>query len=359
MKRWDLGLECKPDFTKCLERIYAWYEGELIDRAPVRFTAHNTFISEKVSKREWYDLRSKWFDVEFQVESYMESLRSQNFFAETFPVYWPNLGPNVYAAFMGAPLVFDEYTSWADPCLENLNDAGDLRVDPDNIYFRKIEELIQYALSICQGKFMVGYTDLHPGMDCLAALRDTQRLLVDLYDDPESVKSAVDIINNDFQMVYDHFDTILKNSFQLSVTWMGIPSYGKMHIPSCDFASMISTRHFNELCLPVLYNEVKSMDHNIFHLDGKGVARHIDSIISIPEIDAFQWVQGVGDDRPIMQWIALIKKIRDAGKSIVLDIELNELEDLIQNIRPEGIFLCLPANDRYSQLEILKRIEKW
>jgi len=32
----------------------------------------------------------------------------------------------------------------------------------------------------CQGKFMVGYTDLHPGMDYVAAWRDPQQLCISL-----------------------------------------------------------------------------------------------------------------------------------------------------------------------------------
>ena len=37
----DLELESKPDFVACMKRIYAWYDGEILDRVPVRFSAHN------------------------------------------------------------------------------------------------------------------------------------------------------------------------------------------------------------------------------------------------------------------------------------------------------------------------------
>ena len=121
--------------------------------------------------------------------------------------------------------------------------------------------------------------------------------------------------------MYDHFDDMLKSKKQLSVSWMVIPSFGKMHIPSCDFSAMISNQQFIDFCLPILEEEVKPMTHNIFHLDGKGVARHLDIILSIPEIQAIQWVQGVGDDKHILQWIPLIKKIREVGKSVVADLE--------------------------------------
>ncbi len=62
----------------------------------------------------------------------------------------------------------------------------------------------------------------------------------------------------------------------------GIPSFGRMHIPSCDFSALISPRLFEEFCLPMLQREVQAMMHNVFHVDSKGVATHIDMILDVP-----------------------------------------------------------------------------
>ena len=59
-----------------------------------------------------------------------------------------------------------------------------------------------------------------------------------------------------------------------------------MHIPSCDFSALISNDIFDEYCLPILKHELKGMDHTIFHLNGKGVARHLDTILKVYEIQA-------------------------------------------------------------------------
>jgi hypothetical protein len=34
-------LETKPDYEKCVERIEAWFQGEILDRVPIRFHRHN------------------------------------------------------------------------------------------------------------------------------------------------------------------------------------------------------------------------------------------------------------------------------------------------------------------------------
>jgi len=355
---WDLPLENKPDFEMAMKRIYAWYNFEIIDRAPIRFSAHNSFIRESLSHRSWPSIKDKWYDVEYQVESFIDSIAGKNFLAETFPVYFPNLGPNVFAAFYGATLDFGETTSWAKPCIKDWSEINKLRLDTQNEYFIKLEELTKYALDRCEGKFMVGYTDFHPGMDCVAAWRDTQSLCMDLYDYPDEVKQAIHLSIDEFQMVYDHFDAMLKARKQLSVTWMEIPFFGKMHIPSCDFSAMISTDQFIEYCLPILQKEIKPMTNNIWHLDGKGCARHLDILLDVPEIHAIQWVQGDGN-RPIMQWVPLIKKIQAAGKSVVVDLQVSELEDFISAVDPKGLLLCLPVDGEYEQREVIKRVEKW
>jgi len=205
---------------------------------------------------------------------------------------------------------------------------------------------------------MVGYTDLHGSLDCVADWRDPQALCLDLMDCPEKVREAIALANKNFLPVYDYYDTVLKNHGQLSVTWMGIPSRGKMHIPSCDFASMVSPEDFDSFYLPALKAEVMHMTHSIFHLDGKGMIRHLDSILSLPEINAIQFVQGVGDDLPIMQWLSTIKRIQAAGKGVVVDLGLDELEPFISKMSPEGLYMCLAASESI-QPDILKRLEKW
>jgi hypothetical protein len=191
------------------------------------------------------------------------------------------------------------------------------------------------------------------------AWRGQDALCMDFYDNPQLVEQLSALSQRDFGRIYNHFNAMLKAHHQLSVSWMGIPSFGKMHIPSCDFSALISPKLFEQYCLPIIKKEVALMTHNIFHLDGKDVARHVDHILDIPEIQAIQWVQGVGDDLPIMQWVPFIKKIQQAGKSIVIDLGIHELEPFIEAMEPKGLYLCLASENEEEEIELLKRIERW
>ena len=355
-----LELEGKPDFEKCLQRIYAWYEQEMIDRVPVRFIAHNAAFNvesrQQKSPEEWKQL---WFDEERRVAEFIKSIEGLTFHGETFPIFDPNLGPDVYAAFYGAELTFGEVTSWSHPIIREWSDMDRLKLDMSNQYFTKIEALMTCALEQCRGKFLVGYTDLHPGEDCAMAWRGSQQLCMDLYDHPDQAKQLIEIAFADFQTIYDHFDTILKSYNQPSVCWLGVPSFGKMHVPSCDFSAMFSPDFFAEFSLPILQREVKPMTHNIYHVDGRGVANHLDYILSVPEINGIQWVQEMGVFQPIMQWVPLIKRVQAAGKSIIVDLQPHELEPFMDAVDPTGIFLWVGTVDEAEQLAILKHLEKW
>ena len=352
-------LEGKPDFDRCMERINAWYECEIIDRAPVRFSAHNAEYGEIHGldiKHKSY--RDEWFDVEFQVNRFLRSIKGAKFYAETFPVFWPNLGPELYSAFYGGDMEYKAVTSYYKAIIKDWPDIDRIELKMDNPFWLKLEELTNHALECCNGNYLVGYTDLHPGLDCAAAWRDPQQFCMDLLLHPEESKKLLELATRDFVKIYDYWDKKLKDHGQLSVTWMGIPSYGRMHIPGADFASLISPEQYEEFGFSILQKEVKTMTHNIFHMDGIGVAKNLDFFLQVPEINAIQWVQGVGDDEPIMQWMPLIRKIQSAGKGLVIDLKVSELESFMDALRPKGIFLCISAEEAI-QPEILKKIEKW
>jgi len=73
---------------------------------------------------------------------------------------------------------------------------------------------------------------------------------------------------------------------------------------------------------------------------------------------AIQWVQGYGKDQPVMQWVHLIKRVQEAGKSIIVDIQLEELEEFIAAVDPIGIMLWVSAEQKDQEM-ILHRVSRW
>jgi len=356
-----IPLATKPDHARCLERIEAWFHQAVLDRPPVRFYKHNAQFDagEPLDRTRWPSLEARWFDTGYRLDSFEQSIAGKVFHAETFPVFFPNLGPSVYSAFYAGRLEFAEVTSWYAPVLAGAADLSVLRRDPfDSVYFRKLEEMTRAALARCGDRYWVGYTDLHPSLDCIAAWRGIEGVCLDMAMEPESLGPLVDLSVRDFHRIFDHFDALLKSAAQPSATWINIPCAGKLHIPSCDVASMISTAHFEQFSLPQLLCELQGMDRAVYHVDGKGVARHLDVILAQPQIQAIQWVQGLGEDWPILQWVPLLRRILDAGKSVIVDVPIKELDEFMARMPREGVFLCLGVEEG-QELGVIRRVERW
>lgn len=350
---------CKPDFDECMARIYGWYQQKVLDRPPVRFHHHNVeYERHRTVSGPWKNKRERWLDVDFQVKTFLESLQRTQFLGETFPVFWPNLSAVVYNLFLGQDAAFDDVTAWTHPCVDDLDHPPVLKVQWDGHYFRTIEALTQRALEHAEGRFLVGYTDMYAGIDCTAGLRGTERMCLDMVERPDQLKRLIDLAFAEYPEVYRHFDRKLKAHGQLSVTWMNLPSYETFNVLACDFAVNISRDFFDEFCMPIQRKEAELYLHNVFHVDGPGVAKNIDSILTLPNLAAVQWVQGYGTHQPILQWIPLIDKIRAAGKSVVVDLQLDELDEFIKRVDPAGILLWVAAEPK-DQAAVLDRVKRW
>lgn len=352
-----------PHLHEAVQRVEAWFEQEVIDRPPIRFSKHNVQYekSNNLNKNRWDTLKDRWFDAEYHVDAFIKSIESQTFPAETFPVFWPNLGPDIYAAFFGAELEFGEITSWSIPKIVNLTseiEEETLTFTAGNPYFRKIQELTDLAFQKCDGRYFVGETCWCPGIDCVAAWRGSQQLCMDLLMSPEQIKKLLNRSMVPFMSLFEEYSRKVQAQKLPFTGWMEIPSSVSCHISQTDFANMISPTQFEEFCLPYLKQELEGVERNIFHMDGKGVANHIDYLLELDDLDVIQWAQGVGDDTPIMQWVPLIRKIQQAGKSVVVDLLPKELDDFMKAVPREGVFLCISAEQKDHQ-GIINRVKKW
>ena len=134
--RWVVEIEGMPHFDMAMKRIDAWYENEIIDRPPVRFIAHNAFLEaakQDISTFSRQEKEAWWFDSELQVDLFIRSINGKRFHGETFPVFFPNLGPDVYAAFYGAQLIFGDVTSWSVPLVSEWAQMDQLKLDLENV----------------------------------------------------------------------------------------------------------------------------------------------------------------------------------------------------------------------------------
>lgn len=351
----------KPDYEQSKERIDAFWERELIDRPVVQFglaKPPGQHVPLPASGHE--SPADRWLDAEYQAELRAAQLENRLFLGDTMPVAYPNLGPEVFSSFYGCPIWFGDFgTSWTEPILHDWDDAQEIQLDWDSPHLLKLHEMTDILLDMGRGRFITGMTDWHPGGDALAALREPQELAVDLLMHLPEVKSLLRRLEADYFRVYDVFYDKLRAAGQPISTWTPLVSDLKYYVPSNDFSIMISKEMFDDVFLPGIAHECEFLDRSIYHLDGPGALRHLDSILTIPELDALQWVPGAGN-LGFHRWVEVYQHAQSAGKGIQVTCTMDEIETVMQTLDPHGVFLSVSGvPSREAGEAMLARLERW
>ncbi len=353
----------KLDFEEVMSRYEAWWDCDIVDRPLVgmKFSRPEAKCLA-APKKQHANHRERWMDTAHVVAQAEARLQNTVHFADSLPVAWPNLGPEIFSALYGCEMEYGERTAWSKPVLADLSDesVGKLRMNKDSFYFLKLTEMTEALIEAGKGKFIVGYTDLHGGGDAIAAFRDPQKLLIDVIEQPDKIKRLCDNITADFLELYDHFHGILSAAGMPSTTWLPATCKGKYHVPSNDFSCMISDAAFSDLFVQGIIRECQHMDRCIYHLDGPQALRYLDILLEIPQIHAIQWVPGAGRSY-WADWIEVYQRIQKRDKALCLSVPARDLNLLFQSMDPEGVWITdvTGISNEQEAKAALHKIAKW
>lgn len=354
--------EFVPDYEMTWKRMQAFWARDVLDRPLVTFPLEKPAEKRvRLPVSQHATIAERWLDPQYQAELALASFTNQEFLGDTLPITNANLGPEVFGSFYGCPLHFGDYgTSWSDPILFDWADADKIQIDWNHPYLKQMHLITEALLEIGKGKFIVGAPDWHPGGDALASFRDPQNLAMDLITNPDDVKKLLNQVTADYFKVYDQFYEQLRAAGMPCTTWTPLLSDGKYYVPSNDFSIMVSKKMFDEFFLPGLTEECRQLKNSIYHLDGPGALRHLDSLLSIPELDALQWVPGAGNEN-FSKWVSVYQKAQARGKSIqVISIKPSDLPLIMQTLSPKGMMLnFMECDSRETAEAVMKALEKW
>ncbi len=352
--------EFKPDYKKTKARMDAFWQREVLDRPVTVFTVPKP-LEERVPvpASRHANLATRWTDIQYQVELTLANMANTEYLGDSLPIAFPNLGPEIFSSFYGCPLHFGEDTSWSDPILEEWGQAERITLDWNSWPMKWLHEMTDAFLEAGKEKFITGMTDWHPGGDAIAAFRDPQRLAMDMIENLGAVNKLLARLESDYFQVYDVFYEKLKAAGQPITSWTPLVADGRYYIPSNDFSIMISKAMYDDVFLPGLRRECQFLDRTIYHLDGPGALRHLDSILAIPELDALQWVFGAGNEG-FERWAWVYQKAQAAGKGIQVNCTFDEIDAILQALSPCGMFLSVSdVPNREAGLAMLNRLEDW
>lgn len=345
----------KNDWERAQKKYIEYWAKENHDRPLINVVApKDGYVPKLVQTPE--SLIDRWTDVEYVIKSRRESFAATFYGGEAYPDLWPNLGPDILGAILGCEIEFGENTSWAIHNIHDWENVGKFEFNPQNKWWKKIKEMTEAIAADSKGDYFVGITDLHAGADGIVSLRGPEELCYDLLDYPDIIKRVNFEIFEAFKKVFDELYNITSKNMKGTSNWMGVWHPEKWYVSSSDFICMISPDMFSEFIMPELLAELEWLDASIFHLDGPGALKHLDTLLEIPNLNGIQWVQGAGQP-PVSQWIPVLKKIQDAGKLIQVNIEAQELDVLMDNLKPEGVLYSTSCPSEQDAKDLIKKAE--
>jgi hypothetical protein len=83
-------------------------------------------------------------------------------------------------------------------------------------------------------------------------------------------------------------------------------------------------------------------------------------LLSIDEIDTIEFTPGLGFAPTFSpQYIPLYKKIQEKGKRLYLLAKPEEIEPLLTELSPKGLFLCTQAPSEEEADNLLRNVARW
>ena len=340
--------------AEVMDNYARWWRGEL-ERPIMALTLGGAHPSPGKAKAPWLhqgtcaDFRWSAEDI---IDKMDEDLSTLEYAGDGYPrVNFDAFGPGVCAAFCGAKLDNSSGRVWFFPDREREIHDIHAVYDPENVWACRIKDIYRAGMARWEGLVVMGMPDLGGVMDVAASLRGTENLLMDLYDEPEEVLRLVGEIETAWYAAYEDFSRILhpKPDTMGWTDWCGLLSPTPSYIIQCDFSYMIGNDMFQRFVLPTLRRDTERLSNTIYHLDGIGELCHLDSILSLPELNAVQWVYGEGKPGP-MHWLDVYRRIRAAGKRMMLVGSPWDFFDVAQEIGPEGFYCNYGVNAQDKEL---------
>lgn len=308
----------EKQLARTLQRNEAFWRGELEEGPLMWVTAPAAKVLPPVPEPGSED--ELWTNVDYAMAATGRALAGTHYAGDALPVYCPWLGPNQFAAWLGADLELRprQNTSWCKPFVRDWAEHAQLRIEPENRWWRLYLQLLHESVRAGEGKWVTGYPDLHTGIDALSAIRGPEDLATDLVNEPDAIHRAIQQMTDLWKFVVDAASKIILPAGQGTSNWtMGWSNARFLCVGQNDFSCMISPEMFETFCWQDNRECCAHVEHSLYHLDGPGAVRHVPLLLRLEQLDCIQWIQGAGNPLP-SQWVDLLRRIQAGGKSVQL-----------------------------------------
>lgn len=304
------------------------------------------------------DLSQKWFDPQWRAEYLDWYVAHSSLKADILPVANTQLGPGSLAAILGGVFEGGEDAIWIHP---NPDFTDEIVFNPEHPNWILHKELLKACKAKANGHYFVGMPDLMEGLDVLAALKGTDRVLLDTVMQPEILEQQMQQINDIYFKVFDELYDIIREGDEMAFCYFSSWAPGKMSKLQSDISTMISQDDYRRFVQPFIREQCQKIDYTLYHLDGVGAMHHLPALLEIEELNAIQWTPGVGEPQGgSPKWYDLYKKILAGGKSVMACwVTLDELKPLLDHIGVDGIHLEMDFHNEKEVEQAMRIVEEY
>ena len=304
------------------------------------------------------DLSQKWFDPQWRAKYLDWYVAHSSLKADILPVANTQLGPGSLAAILGGVFEGGEDTIWIHP---NPDFTDEIVFNPEHPNWILHKELLKACKAKANGHYFVGMPDLMEGLDVLAALKGTDRVLLDTVMQPEILEQQMQQINDIYFKVFDELYDIIREGDEMAFCYFSSWAPGKMSKLQSDISTMISQDDYRRFVQPFIREQCQKIDYTLYHLDGVGAMHHLPALLEIEELNAIQWTPGVGEPQGgSPKWYDLYKKILAGGKSVMACwVTLDELKPLLDHIGADGVHLEMDFHNEKEVEQAMRIVEEY
>ena len=304
------------------------------------------------------DLSQKWFDPQWRAEYLDWYVAHSSLKADILPIANTQLGPGSLAAILGGVFEGGEDTIWIHP---NPDFTDEIVFNPEHPNWILHKELLKACKAKANGHYFVGMPDLMEGLDVLAALKGTDRVLLDTVMQPEILEQQMQQINDIYFKVFDELYDIIREGDEMAFCYFSSWAPGKMSKLQSDISTMISQDDYRRFVQPFIREQCQKIDYTLYHLDGVGAMHQLPALLEIEELNAIQWTPGVGEPQGgSPKWYDLYKKILAGGKSVMACwVTLDELKPLLDHIGADGVHLEMDFHNEKEVEQAMRIVEEY
>jgi hypothetical protein len=346
-------MKYKPNIEDVLKRYKAFWQKEVYDRPPIRVR----YPVPGQSDEDW-PTASQTPETYYP---YWENVYRQRmeFFDDDVCSASVDMGPGFMGGVMGCPVYFDHGTSWSDHCLTDWADLDTLksvRFDEGNQWIKRLREMIELFKAEGAGKCLVGVAMLTGPGDIMTALRGPTKICMDFYEFPDNVRKLAEICTQawiavqQFQMdLIDPLDGGYCDNYSI---W----TPGRSTYFADDISVLLSPKVYRDNLFDFDCRIAESLETPWMHVHSGG-AYLVPEFLKIPGLVAIQIVNDHPAGPTLKEIVPILKRIQKNHCLLLRKYPMNELEEVLPEFSPEGLYIDTQADSLAEAQQILSRWE--